>query len=202
MRGRSLHVYAALVATSAATAMLVLGLSSGAVAANPHPDCSNYLNLSVRVVTCHFSNSFEDPDFCGTGKTVDGSFDGRFTVPNAPTTEPVGSWNNSNSRGVLTSPATGKSVLIQSSYRFTDSVVSGDPNGAHTELFVFKGVAESIRDVHGGVIARDAGNLVVELTFDGVDPDPVSVEIVSDRGDHSLFANGDCGVLVPALGLS
>ena len=202
MRGRSPHVFAALVVATAAAAMLVLGLSSGAVAANPHPGCSNYLHQSVRVITCHFSNSFADPDFCGTGKTVGASFEGRFTVPNVPTTEPVGRWNNSNSRGVLTSPDTGESLVIQSSYRFTDTVISGDPSGAHSERWVFKGEAETIRVVHGGVIARDAGNLVVEATFDGVDPDPTNVEILSDSGGHSMFLNGDCSVTVPALGLS
>jgi hypothetical protein len=133
---------------------------------------------------------------------VDATFDGRFTVPNAPTTEPVGSWNNSSSRGVLTSEDTGKSVVIQSSYRFTDTVISGDLNGAHTELWEFKGDAETIRATHGGVIGRDAGNLEVEATFNGVDPDPTDVEIVSDHGGHSMFASGDCSVTVPALGLS
>jgi hypothetical protein len=50
------------------------------------------------------------------------------------------------------------------------------------------------------VIARDAGNLVVEATFNG--DDFVSAEIISDRGGHELFAAGDCSVLVPALGLT
>jgi hypothetical protein len=91
-------------------------------------------------------------------------------------------------------------VPIHSAYRFTETVISGDPNGVHTVQVVFAGAAEIIRDAHGGVIERDAGNLVVDAIFDG--GDFVSAEIVSDNGDHSLCANGDCSILVPALGIA
>jgi hypothetical protein len=90
-------------------------------------------------------------------------------------------------------------VLLHSGYRFTETLISGDPNAVHTVQWVFKGGPEIIRIPHGGVIARDVGNLVVEATLDG--EDFVSAEIISDRGGHPLFANGDCSVLVPALGL-
>ncbi len=199
MRGRSLHVRPLLVVgliASAIAAMLALGSSPSAVAASPNAPCNS---PSAQVLSCHFSDSFADFDFCGTEQTVDLAFDGRFTVPLAPNV-PVGSWNNSESNGVLTNPATGASVLIHSGYRFTSTLISGDPSAVHTVLGVFKGAAEIIRDAHGGVIARDAGNLVVEVTFNG--DEFVSAEIVSDRGGHSLFANGDCGVLVPALGVT
>jgi hypothetical protein len=200
MRGRSPHFSAVLVAAIAATALLVLGLSSGALAANPNPhaDCNNV--LTAPVVSCHFSGSDADPDYCGTGREIDFTFDGHFSLANEPPS--VGFRNNSSGTTVLTDPLTGATVLIHSAYRFTDTIVSGDPNGAHTELWVFKGAGETIRNFHGGVIARDAGNLAVEVTFDGVDPDPLNVQIVGDRGDHSLFANGNCSVLVAALGLS
>jgi hypothetical protein len=65
--------------------------------------------------------------------------------------------------------------------------------------WVFKGAAEIIRLPHGGVLSRDAGDLVVNATFDG--DDLISVDIVTDHGGHSLFGN-DCSVLVPALGLT
>jgi hypothetical protein len=199
MRGRSLHIQALVVAgvsASAIAAMLAFGPSPSAVAARPKAPCNS---SSAQVVSCHFSDSFVDPDFCGTGKAVDGTFDGRFTVPLVPN-GPVGSWNNSEAHEVLTNPATGATVLIHLAYRFTSTLISGDPSGVHTIQGVFRGDAETIRDAHGGVIARDAGNLVVEATFNG--DEFVSAEIVSDRGGHSLFANGDCGVLVPALGLT
>jgi hypothetical protein len=199
MRGRSLHIQALVAAgmsASAIAAMLAFGPSPSAVAASPNAPCNS---PSAQVVSCHFSDSFVDPDFCGTGKTVDGTFEGRFTVPLVPNA-PIGGWNNSESRGVFTNPATGAVVMIHSGYRFTSTLISGDPSGVHTIQGVFKGDAETIRGAHGGVIARDAGNLVVEATFNG--DEFVSAEIVNDRGGHSLFVNGDCGVLVPALGLT
>lgn len=198
MRGRSLHIHALVVAgvsASAIAAVLAFGPNLPAVAASPNAPCDS---PSAQVLSCHFSDSFADPDYCGTGQTIDVAFDGRFTVPVAPNA--VGSWNNSESHGVLTNPATGATVLIHSAYRFTSTLISGDPNAVHTLLAVFKGAAEIIRNAHGGLIARNAGNLVVEATFNG--GDFVSAEIVSDRGDHSLFASDDCGVLVPALGLT
>jgi hypothetical protein len=198
MRGRSLHIRLLVVAGATASAIavgLALGSSPSAVAASPNASCNS---PSAQVVSCKFSNSFVDSDFCGTGQAVDLSFDGRFTVPLAPS--PVNSWNNSTSDGVLTNSATGATVLIHSAYRFTETVISGDPNGVHTVQAVFAGAAEIIRDAHGGVTARDAGNLVVDAIFDG--GDFVSAEIVSDNGGHSLFANGDCNVLVAALGIT
>jgi hypothetical protein len=203
MRGRSLHVPTLLVLAviaAATSATLALGVSPGAVAANPHYPCNTDPNSPTGpILSCHFVDSFVDPDFCGTGQTVDLAFDGRFTVPVAP--KPGYRYNNSESNAVLTNPATGATVLEHSAYRFTGTLLSGDPNGAHTEQWVFKGGPEIIRVPHGGVIARDAGNLVVEATFDA-DGDVISVEILSDRGGHLLFTNGDCSVLVPALGLA
>jgi len=199
MRGRSLPKHALLLAALTATviaAVVALGSNRSALAASPNGPCNS---PSAQVISCHFTDSFADTDYCGTGQTVDLAFDGRFTVPVTPNTSGT-SWNNSESRAVLTNPATGATVLTHSAYRFTSMVISGDPDGVHTVQALFAGDAETIRDVHGGVLARDAGNLVVEATFDG--GDFVSAEIVSDHGDHSLFANGDCSVLVPALGLT
>jgi hypothetical protein len=198
MRGRSLHIHLLLVAGATASAIavgLALGSSPSAVAASPNAPCNS---PSAQVVSCKFSNAFVDTDFCGTRQAVDLSFDGRFTLPLAPS--PVSSFNNSTSEGVLTNPATGATVLTHSAYRFTGTLISGDPNGVHTVRAVFAGAAEIIRDAHGGVIARDAGNLAVDATFDG--GDFVSAEIVSDNGGHSLFANGDCSVLAAALGIT
>ena len=198
MRGRSLHIRLLLVACATISAIavgLALGLSPIAVAASPNGSCNS---PSAQVVSCKFANSFADSDFCGSGQTVDESFEGRFTIPLAPSAE--SSWNNSTSDGVLTNPATGVTVLIHSAYRFTETVISGDPTGVHTVQAGFAGAAEIIRYAHGGVIARDAGNLVVDAIFDG--GDFVTAEIVSDNGGHSLFTNGDCNVLVSALGIT
>jgi hypothetical protein len=198
MRGQSLHVRAFLVVAviaSAMAAVLALGSSPGALAANPNSPCDS---PSSQIISCHFSGSFADNDFCGTGQTIDVVFEGRFTVPVAPN-QPVDTWNNSESNAVLTNPSTGATVLTHSAYRFTGTLISGDPNGVHTVQWVFKGAAEIIRDPHGGVLSRDAGYLVVDATFNG--DDLISTEIVADRGGHPLFGN-DCSVLAPALGLT
>ena len=198
MRGQSLHICFVLVAAAtvlAVAAGLALASSPTAVAASPNAPCNS---SSAQVVSCHFSDSYVDPDYCGTGQTVDVSFDGRFTVPRVAS--PGNGFNNSVSDGMFTNPTTGATVLVHSAYRFTGSLVAGDPEGVHTEQFAFKGAAEVIRDAHGGVIARDAGNLVVDVSFDG--DEILSATIVTDDGGHSLFANGDCGVLVPALGIA
>jgi hypothetical protein len=196
MRGRSSHFRTPLIvalAAAAIAAILALGLSSGAVAAGMHPGCNSQ---AAPVVSCHFTDAFVDDDFCGTGRTVDFAFEGRFTVPADPSS---GNWNNSITDAVLTNAATGATVLIHSAYRSTGTLLSGDPNAVHTVEWVFKGAAEVIRTPHGGVIARDAGNLVVDATLDG--DEFVDAQIVTDRGEHTLFG-GDCSILVPALGLT
>src|SRR5438477_7195798 len=124
MRGRSLHVRPLLVVgliASAIVATLALGSSPSAVAGNPHPLCNS---PTSQVVSCHFSGSFADNDFCGTGQTVDVAFDGRFTVPVDPN-QPAGSSNNSEQDVVLTNPSTGATVLRHSAYRFTATLISG-----------------------------------------------------------------------------
>ena len=198
MRGRSLHVRPLFVVGLIASAMAAtqaLGSSPSAVAGNPPPLCNS---PTSQVVSCHFSGSFADDDFCGTGQTVDVAFDGRFTVP-LDRNQAAGSSNNSEQDVVLTNPSTGATVLTHSAYRFTGTLISGDPSAVHTLQWVFKGAAEIIRVPHGGVLSRDAGDLVVNATFDG--DDLISVDIVTDHGGHSLFGN-DCSVLVPALGLT
>jgi len=197
MLGSFLHARSSLVAGVIAAAIvgaLALGASSG-LAAGPNAPCNS---PSSKVVSCHFSGSFVDDDFCGTGETVDGSYEGHFALPPAGNRS-SDDRNNSESTQVLTNPATGATVLTHSAYQFTGSTISGDPNGLHTVRWMFKGDTETIRDPRGGVIARDAGNFVVDVTFDG--DDLLGYEIVVDDGGHSLFMN-DCSALVPALGLA
>jgi hypothetical protein len=196
MRGRSIHVRALLVlavVVAAVSTTLVLGLGS-AVAANPNAPCNS---PAARVISCHFSGAFVDDDFCGTGRTVDVSFDGHFTA--SAVFDPNSTFNNSEGWNTLTNPATGAAVMIHSAYRFTGTLLSGDPNDVHIVQWVFKGGPEVIHVPNGGVIARDAGNLVVIATFNG--DDLVGTQITSDSGSHELFANGDCGVLAQALGV-
>ena len=86
---------------------------------------------------------------------------------------------------------------------FSDTTISGDPEGLHVHEGVVKGLPELIRTSHGGVLTRDAGYVVQHLTFDG--DEFISMEVVVNRGPHpdldsdfELF----CEVMTDALGLS
>jgi hypothetical protein len=68
-------------------------------------------------------------------------------------------------------------VVTRSAYCFTDVLVSGDPNGANTHEWTFKGAARLTRIVGGGVIAPEAGNLVVDTSWSGP-------EFESDPAEH------------------
>jgi len=143
-----------------------------------------------------FADSYTDNDFCGTGMTVNVSFAGHATVWLAPN-QPIDFRNESTGDTVFANPLNSTTVSTHSAYQFSTTLSSGDLTGLHTYEWVFKGGAEIIRGAHG-VLSRDAGNLVVDVTFNG--DEFVSVEIVSDRGPHPTFGN-DCDVLVTALGL-
>jgi hypothetical protein len=183
MHGRSLHARTSLVVTAVVAALVAL---PAATAASP------------QVIHVKFADSFADQDFCGSGSTVNASFTGHATIWLAPN-QAIDTKNNSESDGLFTNPANGATVLTHSAYQFTGTLLTGDPSGVHTYRWTFKGGAEIIRVPNGGVLARDAGNLVVEATFDG--DEFVGVQVVSDRGHHPEFGN-DCNVLAPALGLS
>jgi hypothetical protein len=142
-----------------------------------------------------FSGTETRDDFCGTGKSVNDSFEIQLNVWNETR-------NQSESTTVFTNPANGASVIVHNAYSFSDRLVSGDPSGVNVHEWTFTGNAELIRSADGGVLGHDRGSLVVDTTWDGPEfsGDLLGAQIVSDRGGHPLFGN-DCGVLVPALGL-
>jgi hypothetical protein len=173
-----------------AIATLALGGVPPAVAANP----------GVNHFT--FADSFTDDNFCGTGQTVDISSSGRVTEFLSPN-QPVDYRNVSEGNNVYTNPLNGATVIQHFASAFSDTIISGDPEGVHTHEFTIKGLPELLRTPHGGVLIRDAGYIV----FHEVDNGDVfiSSEIVVDRGPHpdaesdfTLF----CDVVTSALGLS
>ena len=141
-------------------------------------------------------------DFCGTGATVTETFSGRANVWGDPN-QPVDTRNQSVSEDVFTSPSTGVTVVTHTAYSFTDVLLSVDPNGENTHEYTFKGAAQITRASGAGVIARDAGDLVVDVTWSGpeFDSDVVAAQIVRDAGGHPNFGGDFCAQMVPALGL-
>jgi hypothetical protein len=153
----------------------------------------------------HFTDSgtFTDNDFCGTGKTVNGSFAvtvTEFLTPNQSNTDYR---NTSEGNNYFTNPANGNTIIVHFAGPYTATLVSGTPTGAHTELDTNKGLPEQIKTAQGTVLTRDAGYIQFLNTFDS-NGNFVSGQIVIDRGPHpeaeqdfALF----CNVATSALGL-
>ncbi len=161
-----------------------------AVAANP--DVNHFT----------FADSFTDADFCGTGQAVDISVFVRGTEFFAPN-QPVDYRNVTEGNVVFTNPLNGATVILHFAGPFSDTIISGDPEGVHTHELTLIGLPELIRTAHGGVLIRDAGYLVIHEVDNG--DEFIDSEIVVNRGPHpeaesdfTLF----CDVMTNALGLS
>ncbi len=172
--------------------VVALGLGGVPAAVAADPDVNHFT----------FTDSFTDGDFCGTGQAVDISFFVRGTEFFAPN-QPVDYRNVTEGNQVFTNPQNGATVLLHFAGPFSDTIISGDPEGVHTHELTHIGLPELIRTAHGGVLIRDAGYLVFHEVDNG--DEFVSSEIVIDRGPHpdaesdfTLF----CDVMTDALGLS
>jgi hypothetical protein len=170
-------------------AACMLILSPAAFAANPEVN--------------HFADSgtFADPDFCGTGQTVEGSFEFHGTEFLAPN-RPVDYWSVSESTIVFTNPENGSTVIAHAAGQFRITLIAGDPEGLHTFEATSIGLPEQIRKEHGGLLLRDAGYIVFHNTFDG--DEFISSEIVIDRGPHPEAESDfelSCEVVPAALGI-
>ena len=139
---------------------------------------------------------FSDPDFCGSGMTVDVVVSAVQTVRLADD-EVQGS---GSFRVVLTNPETGASVVVSAAGQVRDEVVSGDPDGIHTHLLTLKGLPEKIQSAGGEVLLRDAGVIAFVGTFDG--DRLIRSDLVLQRGPHPE-ADADftlfCSTVVSAL---
>lgn len=148
------------------------------------------------------SESFTDPDFCGTGGLVNGTFAVKgveFLTPNG------GIDYRRVDHGVttFTNPVTGAAVQVRFAEQVSVVLASGDPNGAHVEYATFKGLPEMIKQVHGGVLARDAGFVTFRSVFNA-NGDFIGQTVAIEKGPHDDLDSGFalfCDVIVPALGL-
>jgi hypothetical protein len=177
----------AVVGVAVAVVALVIA-SHAAVAAEPG------------IIHFEFSGTFTDPDFCGTGETVNvavAEHGTLFTDPNRPG---VDESLTLEGRTVFTNPLNGDTVVIHFAGA-RENVFPGDPGrvietdiGLRTQL---------VHQGPGGLLTRDAGYVVVDFTFS-----IVGGEIVLERGPHpfieALVEGNDtsCELLTGALGLS
>jgi hypothetical protein len=166
---------------------LGLGAVPSAVAANPG------------VIHFAITDSFTDPDFCGTGQAVDTSISVKGTQFLAPN-QPVDSRNVTQVKVVYTK--NDATVIRHAAGPVSETTISGDPDGVHTVEITVRGLTGHLRTADG-LVLLGAGYLVLHEVFDG--DEFVSREIVINRGPHpnaesdlALF----CEVTLDALGLS
>jgi hypothetical protein len=181
----------ALVAAVVGTTVLAGGLLNVTPALGAPPTIEHFRDVGTDV----------DPDYCGTGQTVDIAFDIRGT----DWTSADGELFRSTAHGavVFTNPANGRSVTNSFAGQLTDIITSGDPEGVHTDLITQKGLPEKLKLPHGRVLLRDAGIIAFAITFDG--DEFISQEIVLIKGPHPE-ADSDfelfCEITTEALGIS
>jgi hypothetical protein len=177
-------------------AAIALGGVQSAVAANPGV---NHFS---------FTESFTDPNFCGTGQPVDISLSVKGTEFLAPN-QPVDSRNVTQVNVVMTNhPDNGATVIRHAAGLVSNTIISGDPAGVHTVETTVKGLSGQLRTADGAVLLG-AGYLVLHEEFNG--EEFVSRTIVVDKGPHpniesDLTHQGDlaffCEAATAALGLS
>ena len=143
------------------------------------------------------SESSTDPDFCGTGASVDVFFESIFTA--------------SDRNGVIKTEHQGSftytygdtSVVVSFAGQFIDTIVATGTGGEETHQLISKGITEKIQVPNGPVLSLDAGVIVELVTVQ--DGNVISDQIVSTNGQHPEAASGGslfCEVLPRALGIT
>ena len=152
------------------------------------------------IVHFEFSGTFNDPDFCGTGDTVNIAVAEQGTLFTDLNRPGVDESLTLEGRTIFTNPLNGETVVIHFAGA-RQNVFPSDPGrvietdiGLRTQI---------VHQGPGGMLTRDAGYVVVDFTFS-----IVGGEIVLERGPHpfieGLVEGNDpaCGLLTGALGLS
>ena len=145
----------------------------------------------------HFTDSFSD-ELCGI--PVDAVV---VVTDNFSLFADESFMDRSSFRGTFTNPENGKSIVISSA-----GLVSGpapivdEEAGTITFLTSFNGLPEKIQTKNGPVLLRDAGFVTFEDTFDLQTGEPISSDVIVNKGPHpdldsdfELFGEG----IVPAL---
>lgn len=150
----------------------------------------------------HFAHteSFTEPDFCGTGQVVEVTVTAqgtRFFAPNEPNVDFA---QNTRVSVTWTNPDTGATVIGHVANRFIVGTVSGDPAGIHIDEVTWHGL-EHFRLDGGGVLITNAGDFTLTEAWNG--DDFLSGEITVNNGPHPTFEDDElfCAVVTAALGL-
>jgi hypothetical protein len=143
------------------------------------------------------SETFTDPDFCGTGASVDGLFESIFTASER------NGVTKTEHQGSVTFSYGGSSVVVSFAGQFTDTIVATAEGGVETHQLVSTGITEKIQLPNGPVRSIDAGVIVELVTVQ--DGNILNDQIVSTNGPHPDAASGGslfCEIVPPALGIT
>jgi hypothetical protein len=143
-----------------------------------------------------------DPDFCGTGAAIDVAFNIRVNVWLLPGNPEDFRKITQSGKVTFTNPENGNVVVLSFAGQVTNTILEGDPFGAHTRVFTNKGLPEKIQTSQGRVLTRDAGLITEVLTFD--ENGDVIAYFATWSGPHPEAASEFalfCEVTTEALGI-
>jgi hypothetical protein len=145
----------------------------------------------------HSSESSTDPDFCGTGASVDVLVEN--TLAHLSERDGVG---KAEHHGRVTFTYGDASVILSFAGQFTVTIVATEAGGVEIQQLIGKGIPVKIQLANGPVLLIDAGMIVVLRTvqFGNV----VDEQIVGVNGPHPLAENGSlfCEIVPQALGIT
>ena len=148
-----------------------------------------------------FDGTFVDKDFCGTGETVFAAFSGRARIwigetGGDPTQELKSTFivKTTFTRGSI-------SLVEHAAGQYTNEIVEGVEDEAHTHRFVEKGLRGKLKLPNGRVLTRDAGQIVYDVSFDE-DDEVTGLEVISVSGPHPAFeSDAWCEAATEAFGI-
>ena len=124
------------------------------------------------------SESYTDPDFCGTGASVDVLSREHARAPKRAR------WcGQGGAPGSDTFTYGDASVIVSFAGQFTDTIVATEAGGVEIHQLISKGIPVKIQLANGPVLSIDAGRIVLLITVQNGNED---VQIVSVNGPHPL----------------
>jgi len=127
----------------------------------------------------HFTDSFSD-QLCGIGVDVQLRVTDSFSIFADGSVKGTGA-----TRGVITNPLNGKSVVLSTAGQFSDvAPVIDEQAGTITLHPTAKGLPQKIQTEHGSVLLRDAGIISFAHTFDLDDGEFISSQTTVNNGPH------------------
>jgi hypothetical protein len=145
----------------------------------------------------HSSESFTDPDFCGTGASVDVLVED--LLANLSFRDGVG---KAEHQGTVTFSYGDASVILSFAGQFTDTIVATEAGGVEIHQLISKGITGKIQLANGPVLVIEAGVIVELRTVQN--GNEIDHEFVRINGPHPLAENGSlfCEIVPQALGIT